>query len=179
MHLEELGLEQNQIENPKKATFYYLAPEVLSNQGHSMETDFWSLGVIVYRMLVGDFPYGKNILIEEEHALDKMSQEIETKPLFIPNWLTSDSKTILRLLLNPDPFQRSLISFTKLKSTSFFKDFDWLSLIEKKIRNVPYLPKKTHPKYPDPIPVTSWIEHQKSLAPPPSVLDEIELPDTK
>jgi hypothetical protein len=57
---------------------------------------------------------------------------------------------------------------------SFFKDYDWLGLIEKKIKNVPYLPKKSTPKCPEPISVFSWIEHQNSLPPPLSILDKIE-----
>lgn len=33
----------------------------MANHGHAMETDFWSLGVIIYRMLVGEFPYAEHI----------------------------------------------------------------------------------------------------------------------
>jgi serine/threonine protein kinase len=51
MHLEELPQEEACINSPSKATFYYLAPEILSSQGHGFEADFWSLGV-------GHFPYG-------------------------------------------------------------------------------------------------------------------------
>ncbi len=93
--------------------------------------------------------------------------------MVLPNWLTSDAKIILKLLLNPQPFERSLISFTKLKKMSFFKDYDWLGLIEKKVKTVPYLPKKVVPKCPEPISVLSWIEHQHSVLPPFSILDEI------
>lgn len=36
----------------------YIAPEVLeSKSGHSYEVDYWSIGVIMYTMLIGRPPY--------------------------------------------------------------------------------------------------------------------------
>ena len=86
-----------------------------------------------------------------------LSEEIQNKTLFLPNWLTSDAKIILKLLLNPHPFERSLITFTKLKGLSFFRDYDWLGLVEKKVKQIPYLPKVVTPKCSEPIDVKSWI----------------------
>jgi hypothetical protein len=91
----------------------------------------------------------------------------------LPNWLTSDAKILLKLLLDPHPFERSLICFSKLKNLTFFKDYDWLGLIEKKVKNIPYLPKKFQPKCSESIPVFSWIEHQQAQPAPPSVLDDL------
>lgn len=36
MHLEELASDQNYLESPSKATFVYLAPELLLGQGHGL-----------------------------------------------------------------------------------------------------------------------------------------------
>lgn len=96
--------------------------------------------------------------------------------MYIPHWLTSDAKIILKLLLNPNPFERSLITFTKLKSLSFFKEYDWLGLIEKKVKNIPYLPKKITPKCPEPIHVSSWIDRQESKVPLSGILDDFSEP---
>lgn len=36
----------------------YIAPEILdAKQGHSYEVDYWSLGVILYTMLIGRPPF--------------------------------------------------------------------------------------------------------------------------
>ena len=35
----------------------YLAPEVVTNQGHNKSADFWTLGVLIYEMLVGVPPF--------------------------------------------------------------------------------------------------------------------------
>lgn len=77
--------------------------------------------------------------------------------MYLPNWLTSDIKILLKILLNPSPLERGLISFYKLKNLSIFKDYDWLGLIEKKVKNVPYIPKKTSSSLPDPIKFHLWL----------------------
>ena len=38
-------------------TFAYMAPEMLGREGHDNSADMWSLGVLLYEMLVGSPPY--------------------------------------------------------------------------------------------------------------------------
>jgi hypothetical protein len=67
--------------------------------------------------------------------------------------------------------ERGLISFWKLKNSTIFKDYDWLGLTEKKVKNVPYIPKKAFQKLPDPIRFNYWLENVQSELPLPSILD--------
>lgn len=42
-----------------------MAPEILSGQNYGKQADVWSLGVLFYYLLFGDFPFkGINILDE-------------------------------------------------------------------------------------------------------------------
>ena len=41
-------------------TVDYLAPEIVSHQGHGFEVDLWALGVLAYEMLVGFSPFEGN-----------------------------------------------------------------------------------------------------------------------
>ena len=37
----------------------YMAPEILENMGYSLEVDIWSLGVIMYYLIIGKLPFNK------------------------------------------------------------------------------------------------------------------------
>lgn len=36
------------------------SPEIISRRGHEMETDFWSLGILAYQIMVGIVPFNGN-----------------------------------------------------------------------------------------------------------------------
>ena len=35
----------------------YLAPEMVSNQGHDLSVDWWAIGILIYEMLIGVTPF--------------------------------------------------------------------------------------------------------------------------
>jgi cGMP-dependent protein kinase len=39
-------------------TPHYMAPEVINGKGYSFEADIWSMGVLLYELACGQFPYG-------------------------------------------------------------------------------------------------------------------------
>ena len=42
----------------------YLAPEILQGKSHSMAVDWWSLGILMYEMLIGEYTRVVMIILE-------------------------------------------------------------------------------------------------------------------
>ena len=58
--LIDLGFAQNIIDNKEaivRGTAEYIAPEILKNARHDYRVDFYSLGIILYKIIYGSFPF--------------------------------------------------------------------------------------------------------------------------
>ena len=51
-------LPQNQMAESYCGTRPYFSPELLEKKSYSYKADLWALGVILYRMLFKEFPFG-------------------------------------------------------------------------------------------------------------------------
>lgn len=49
----------------------YIAPEILNKKGHSFEVDIWSIGCIMYTLLIGKPPFETNSLKETYSRIKK------------------------------------------------------------------------------------------------------------
>lgn len=49
----------------------YIAPEILNKKGHSFEVDIWSIGCIMYTLLIGRPPFESNSLKETYSRIKK------------------------------------------------------------------------------------------------------------
>ncbi|KAF9269734.1 Pkinase-domain-containing protein [Marasmius fiardii PR-910] len=85
----------------------YVAPEVLLNEGHGKAVDIWSTGIITYVLLCGYSPFRS----EDTKTLIKETTEakIEFHERYWKN-VSSEAKTFIRSLLNPDPAKRPTAS---------------------------------------------------------------------
>ncbi|TVU30396.1 hypothetical protein EJB05_22015 [Eragrostis curvula] len=115
----------------------YIAPEVLLKKGYGMECDWWSLGAIMYEMLVGYPPF--------------YSDEPMTTCRKIVNWrthlkfpeearLTADAKDLIsKLLCNVDQ-RLGTKGAEEIKEHSWFNEVEWDKLYE---IEAAYLPQVT------------------------------------
>lgn len=74
----------------------YIAPEVLSKKGHSYEVDVWSLGCIVYTLIVGKPPF-------ETNDLKDTYKRIKSNEYSIPSSVPNDVKNFINKMLQSDP----------------------------------------------------------------------------
>jgi len=60
-------------------TPYYVAPEVLGSRGYGQECDIWSLGVIMYILLSGEFPFKGNNVLQVFNSIQIDNLDLEGK----------------------------------------------------------------------------------------------------
>jgi len=41
-------------------TPHYMAPEVILGKGYSFSSDYWSVGICMYEIFYGQYPFGNN-----------------------------------------------------------------------------------------------------------------------
>ncbi|XP_061840159.1 serine/threonine-protein kinase PLK1 [Nerophis lumbriciformis] len=89
----------------------YIAPEVLCKKGHSFEVDVWSLGCILYTLLVGKPPF-------ETTCLKETYNRIKKNDYTIPWHVNQSASVLIKRMLHADPSQRPTI--TEMLTDEFF-----------------------------------------------------------
>jgi len=77
----------------------YIAPEVLTKKGHSYEVDIWSIGCIMYTLLVGKPPF-------ETQTLKDTYNRIRKNEYHIPSRVGPLANSLIVRLLQDDPTKR-------------------------------------------------------------------------
>ncbi|KAM9772538.1 protein kinase C theta type isoform 1-T1 [Syngnathus typhle] len=114
----------------------YIAPEILLGQKYNRSVDWWSFGVLLYEMLIGQSPFhGRD---EEE-----LFQSVRTDDPAYPRWLTRDAKDILIKLFVREPEER-LGVVGDVRQHAFFGATDWKALEQRKVPP-PFKPTLTSP----------------------------------
>lgn len=89
----------------------YIAPEILTKAGHSYEVDIWSIGCIMYTLLVGKPPF-------ETTSLRETYARIKQVQYKIPMHINSTAMSMITNMLQGNPSKRPPIS--KLMKDPFF-----------------------------------------------------------
>ena len=120
----------------RTGTSGYWAPEVLSKQKYSFPADWWSLGVMLYELIVGMGPFSRRSTgLEsrdegtEKHVITYTQvSKIIRSASYSKESVDEDSSDglidLLTLLLNRNPEQR-LCTLETLMEAQWFQDFDW------------------------------------------------------
>lgn len=100
---------------------HYVAPEVLMDAGQGYDgakADAWSIGIILYAMIAGNLPFGKDLLkcvrydrfrkwsYNTKYSDDDPTDEIEFPTWFFPAHFSLELKSLIAQLLYPDPCMR-------------------------------------------------------------------------
>ena len=97
--LSKEGVSDNISAHSFCGTPEYLAPEILTRQGHGRAADWWSLGAILYEMVVGMPPF-------YSRQRDRLFQKILSSSLRMPRSLSDECRHLLMCLLDRNPNTR-------------------------------------------------------------------------
>ncbi|KXJ81853.1 hypothetical protein RP20_CCG017672 [Aedes albopictus] len=120
----------------------YMAPEIIKGQKYNQAVDWWSFGVLVYEMLVGQSPFSG---CDEDELFWSICNEI---PWF-PHFLSKDALKLLQSLLEKDATIRlgcfnTMDEDSDIKYHPFFESIDWQKL-ERRGLEPPFKPQVRHP----------------------------------
>lgn len=80
----------------------YIAPEILTKKGHSFEVDIWSIGCIMYTLLIGRPPFETSTLKDTYAKIKKCEYKVTGN-------VSTAAKQMIVLMLQPEPKQRPKI----------------------------------------------------------------------
>jgi len=139
--LTDFGLSKEAVFKDEDRTYSfcgtveYMAPEVVSRKGHTHVCDWWSLGVLMFEMLVGNLPFSNKDRKQTMNAILRAK-------LRMPEFLSPEAQSLLRALFKRNPANRLGSGPTgteEIKSHPFFAAINWDKLYKKEI-NPPYRP---------------------------------------
>ncbi|CCW66415.1 unnamed protein product [Phytomonas sp. Hart1] len=102
----------------------YIAPEVLNaafsqENGYGFEADWWSMGVVLFTLITGCFPFLRKTEHETNLAITQSALQFPTHVV-----LSDTARDVLQMLLQKDPARR-ITTLSQLKKHPFFNGFDW------------------------------------------------------
>ena len=100
-------------------TPHYLAPEILIGKGYGLSVDFWSIGIIIYEMIYGVYPFGNSASVPKEIYTEILYKELDF------GGRSKDYKqfnTLIKGLLQRK-ISRRIMSTNAIQTSAAFADF--------------------------------------------------------
>ncbi|XP_069105393.1 cAMP-dependent protein kinase catalytic subunit 3-like isoform X2 [Argopecten irradians] len=117
----------------------YLAPEIIQSKGHNKAVDWWSLGILIYEMLVGFPPFF------DDNPFSIYEKILEGK-IEWPRHLDPVAKDLVKKLLVQDRTKRlgnMKNGADDVKKHKWFKGITWEDVVARKL-TPPIVPKLSH-----------------------------------
>ncbi|KAI6214598.1 hypothetical protein M3Y94_00287300 [Aphelenchoides besseyi] len=139
--LTDFGLcKESILDDTKTYTFCgtveYMSPEVVLRTGHGRATDWWSLGTVMYDMLVGSPPFTAD---NKKRTIDKILKA----RLNLPAYLSHEAKDLIKNLLKRRMDARLGAGPTdamEIKKHAFFRSIDW-NMVYRREAEPPFKPE--------------------------------------
>ncbi|KAH0785068.1 AGC family protein kinase [Histomonas meleagridis] len=100
----------------------YLPPEIILSQPHDFTADYWSLGIVIFELVIGVPPFHHNTEFETFSAI--LSNHIDWS--LYENDLSPELISLLKGLLESDPTKRlGAKGINDIMSHKWFESIDW------------------------------------------------------
>ena len=100
----------------------YIAPEVFTQKGYGKEVDWWSLGIIMFEMMIGYPPFYSESSTETCKKILDWKNNFEIKSEVN---ISNEAIDILKKLINDPEKRLGRNGSDEIKSHPFFKGIDW------------------------------------------------------
>ena len=131
--LGDFGLAKAGIKHPFEGassmcgTPEYMAPEVLSQQGHGFCVDYWGLGMLTYEMMTGLPPW-----YTTDRA--KLFRRLKSAPLDVPSFFSAGAGDCVTALLERNPRRRLGVTGVRAAMDhEFFRNISWRALYARRV----------------------------------------------
>ena len=121
----------------------YYSPEVITCEAQSFQTDWWTLGVFVYEMVIGRAPFRDDARVNMYEKILTQNVNFPIKPK-MSRW----GKDLITALLHKQPYKRlgaGLKGANDVKAHQWFADVDWQAMREQRAK-APFVPRIAHNK---------------------------------
>jgi len=120
----------------------YVAPEIILNKGHDFAADYWSLGILIFELMVGNPPFNGedpmttyNIILRGIEALD------------FPHSVTRSAQHLIKRLCRYEASERlgaQKDGVQDIRNHKWFQGFHWQGLSTRSLKP-PYIPRVKNP----------------------------------
>ena len=118
----------------------YIAPEVFTRKGYGQEIDWWSLGIIMFEMMIGYPPFYSESSTETCKKILDWKNNLEIKPEVN---ISKEAIDILKKLINDPEKRLGRNGADEIKKHPFFKNIDWQHIKETMVP--PFIPELNGP----------------------------------
>ena len=148
-------------------TPHFMAPEILKGNKYSYSCDYWSVGILIYFIFYGDYPFGNNISQPVDIYKEIINKDIEFKDCKKSEFYDSELnlQKFIRCLLEKDENKR-IDNLNEVKHLDFFKNVDFNKIKRQELKS-PFIPKVVKFNYKKELnncskPFINFIEEEKN-----------------